>query len=79
MDRKSHKASDTFPELMVQQELIEFLRIPEITKAEDYSNVVENLKRMHGLPCIHICKQPLYPLSAVRKWISEKLRKEQPR
>jgi hypothetical protein len=79
MDRKSHKASSTFPELMVQQELIEFLRIPEITKAGDYNNVVENLKRMHDLPCIHICKQPLYPLSAVREWVSEKLKKEHSR
>jgi len=77
MDKKPHKASETFPELMVERELVQFLRIPKITKAEDYGNVVENLKRMHGLPCIHICKQPLYPLSAVREWITEKLRKEQ--
>jgi len=78
MDRKSHKATIAFPELMIQQELIEFLRIPDITKG-DHDNVIINLKRMHGLPCIHICKQPLYPLSAVRKWIREKMRKEQSR
>lgn len=76
MDKKPHKASDTFPELMVQQELIEFLRIPEITRAENYDNVIDNLKRMHGLPCIHICKKPIYPLTAVRDWVGEKLRKE---
>ena len=47
------------PELMTEEELIRFLRIPLISKSEDYVNVIENLKRMHNLPCIHICKQPL--------------------
>ncbi len=65
------------PALMTEAELIRFLRIPEISKAKDHSNVVANLKRMHDLPCIHICKQPLYPLDAIRKWIEEKLLKEQ--
>ena len=65
------------PELMTEEELIRFLRIPLISKAEDYRNVIKNLKRMHDLPCIHICKQPLYPLNAVRKWIEDKLLKEQ--
>ena len=64
-------------ELMTEDELIEFLRIPLISKAKDYNNVIENLKRMHDLPCIHICKKPLYPLNAVRKWIDYKLLKEQ--
>ena len=61
------------PELMTEAEVIEFLRIPEVSKAADYSNVIENLKRMHDLPCIHICRQPLYPIEAVRKWIQEKI------
>ncbi len=67
----------SYPELLTEQELINFLRIPLISKAEDYGNVIENLKRMHNLPCIHICKQPLYPIEAIRKWIEEKLLKEQ--
>ena len=66
-------------ELMTEAELIEFLRISEVSKAENYHNVIENLKRMHDLPCIHICKQSLYPLSAIRKWIENKLLKEQKR
>ena len=66
-------------ELMTEEELVVFLRIPLISKAEDYGNVIENLKRIHGLPCIHICKKPLYPLEAVRKWIEDKLLKEQKR
>ncbi len=67
------------PELMTEEELIRFLRIPLISKAEDYGNVIENLKRMHNLPCIHISKKPLYPLNAIRKWIDEKLLTEQKR
>lgn len=72
---KSQKV-DGFPELMTRSELICFLRIPEISKAGDFGNVITNLQRMHGLPCIHICKQPLYPIDAVRKWIAEKAEKE---
>lgn len=61
-----------FPDLMTEAEAIAFLRIPEISKAGNYRNVIENLKRMHHLPCIHICRQPLYPLAAVKKWVEDK-------
>jgi hypothetical protein len=73
---KSHKV-DGFPELMTRSELVRFLRIPEVSKASNFDNVVDNLQRMHDLPCIHICKQPLYPIDAVRRWIEKKLIKEQ--
>jgi hypothetical protein len=43
------------PELLTEEELIVFLRIPKISKSQDYHNVIENLKRMHDLPRIHIC------------------------
>jgi len=61
------------PEVLTEEELIIFLRIPLISKANNYHNVIENLKRMHDLPCIHLCKKPLYPLNAVRKWIEDKM------
>jgi len=64
------------PMLLTEDEVIVLLRIPDICKAADYSNVVKNLKRIHGLPCIHICKKPLYPLEAIRDWILEKVEKE---
>jgi hypothetical protein len=67
----------TLQELMTEEELIAFLRIPLISKTQNHGYVIENLKRMHDLPCIHICKKPLYPLNAVRKWIEDKLLKEQ--
>jgi len=74
-EEKSHKVD--YAELMTRDELIRFLRIPEVSKASNFDNVVDNLQRMHDLPCIHICKQPLYPLVAVRRWIEKKLIKEQ--
>lgn len=61
-----------YPELMTEDEVILFLRIPEISKSSNHRNVIENLKRMHDLPCIHICRQPLYPLTSVKKWVEEK-------
>ena len=64
---------DQFPELMTEAELINYLRIPEISKAAHYRHVIENLKRMHALPCIHICRQPLYPIDSIRKWVKNKV------
>jgi hypothetical protein len=60
------------PDLMTEDELITFLRIPEISKADDYSNVIANLKRMHDLPRIHLCGKTLYPTREIVKWITEK-------
>ncbi len=57
------------PDLMTTEELIQYLRIPEVSKAKNYHNVVDNLKRFHDLPRIHICGQPLYPREAIHEWI----------
>ena len=79
MDEKNElttRNTAVFSELMTEAELVDFLRIPVISSAKDYGYVIENLKRMHDLPCIHICKKPLYPLNAVRIWVDEKLLKE---
>ena len=59
------------PELMTEAELIEYLRIPEISTAKDYANVIYNLKRMRNLPRVHICNKPLYPKQAIDKWLQE--------
>jgi len=61
-----------WPELLTEGELIVFLRIPEVSKSHDFHNVIENLKRMHDLPRIHICGKPLYPLEEIREWIKKK-------
>ena len=60
------------PELLTEEELIMFLRIPHVSNSKNYHNVIENLKRMHGLPRIHICGKPLYPREAINEWIKNK-------
>ncbi len=72
----SPSMSHHFPELLTEEELIDFLRIPLISNATNFHNVVENLKRMHDLPRIHICGKPLYPLEAIKEWIKNNTIKE---
>ena len=67
------KSNKSYPDLLTEEDLIEFLRIPEVSNATNYHNVIENLKRMHGLPRIHLCGKPLYPTEAVKKWVEEKI------
>lgn len=62
---------DPYSDLMTEQELITFLRIPEVSKANDYHNVVKNLIRMHDLPRIQICKRLLFPRKAILAWIDK--------
>jgi hypothetical protein len=78
-DEPNNQLVVSWPELMTEAELVRFLRIPEIANGEGYHNVVANLKRIRGLPCIHICRQPLYPRAAIRRWIREQTEKEQGR
>ena len=58
-----------WPELLTEQELVEFLRIPEVSAASDYHNVIEHLKRYRDLPRISICHKVLYPRQAIIEWI----------
>ena len=64
------------PDLMTEAELIQYLRIPEISNAKNPHNVIENLKRMRDLPRLHLCNKVLYPLKAVREWIELKTSKD---
>jgi hypothetical protein len=61
------------PAVMTEEELVRFLRIPEISSATDYRNVVENLKRVHGLPRIHLCGKAVYPTDAVKQWLQQRV------
>ena len=63
-------------EWMTEAELIEYLRIPEISSARDHKNVIDNLKRMRNLPRIHLCHKPLYPKKAIDQWLAENIRFE---
>ena len=60
-----------YSDLMTEAELVEYLRIPEVSNAKNPHNVIENLKRVRGLPVLHICNKALYPLQAVRQWVAE--------
>ena len=60
-------------ELMTETELIEYLRIPEVSNSKDYSNVIDNLKRMRNLPRVHLCNKPLYPRKAIDKWLENNI------
>jgi len=59
------------PTVMTEEELVRFLRIPEISNATDYRNVIQNLKRMHGLPRIHLCGKAVYLTDSVRQWLQQ--------
>ena len=58
-------------ELMIESELIQFLRIPEISNSKNYHNVIEHLKKFRGLPRIHICRKALYPKKAILEWMEK--------
>ena len=60
------------PEVLTEDELIRFLRIPEVSKAKNHKNVIDNLKRHQNLPCFHISRKPLYTRDAVLKWMQER-------
>ena len=57
------------PSVMTEEELIRFLRIPDISNARNHRNVVENLKRTRGLPRIHLCGKAVYLTDAVKAWL----------
>ena len=59
------------PALLTEVELIQFLRIPEVSSAANYHSVVKNLIRFKDLPRIQICKKLLFPKKAVLEWIEE--------
>jgi len=59
------------PAVMTEEELIRFLRIPEISRARNHRNVIENLKRRYGLPRIHLCGKTVYLTDSVRVWLEK--------
>lgn len=61
------------PVVMTEEELIRFLRIPEITTATNQRNVIENLKRKHGLPRIHLCGKTVYLTDSVKAWLQQRV------
>ena len=62
--------------LMTIDEVVVFLRIPEVSTAKDYQNVVKNLIRFRGLPRIYISNKMLFPRAAVAEWIASQTIRE---
>ena len=61
------------PDLLTIDEVIQVLRIPQVSTSKDYHNVVKNLIRFRDLPRIQICKKLLFPKKAVLEWIEKEL------
>ena len=59
------------PDLLTIDEVIQVLRIPQLSTASDHHNVVKNLIRMRDLPRIQICKKLLFPQKAILEWIEK--------
>ena len=59
------------PTVMTEEELVRFLRIPEISNAAYHHHVIENLKRKRGLPRIHLCGKTVYLTDSVRQWLQQ--------
>ena len=57
------------PDLMTTAELIDYLRIREISKATDCNNAIKNLIRFRDFPRIQLCNKILFPREAVLEWI----------
>lgn len=64
------------PDVLTEQELIKFLRIPEVSTSKNYHNVVQNLIRFRNLPRIQIGKRLLFPKQAVLEWIQKETKWE---
>ena len=62
-----------WPTVMTEEELIRFLRIPEISGASNHHHVIENLKRKHGLPRIHLCGKTVYLTDSVKRWLQRRV------
>ena len=63
--------SKSYPDLITEEELADYLRLSKISSSKNYSNVIRNLKTVRGLPRINLCRTMLYPLKAVRKWVDK--------
>ena len=59
------------PDLLTIDEVIQVLRIPQVSTSKDYHNVVKNLIRFRDLPRIQISKKLLFPKKAVLEWVEK--------
>ncbi len=55
------RIGDNSFELMTESEVIQFLRIPEISNSKDYHNVIEHLKKFEACPEFIYAGRPYSP------------------
>ena len=67
----ANNLSNSFPDIMIESELIQYLRIPEISKSNNYHNVIEHLKRFRGLPSFHLCNREVFIRKVIDQWLEE--------
>ena len=72
-EHSDERRDGRFPEIMTRSELARYLRIDVASKSQNFDNVIINLQRMRNLPVVHICRQPLYWLPAVRDWLKQQV------
>ncbi len=53
--------SKSYPDLMTEEELVDYLRIAKISTSKNHRNVIGNLKSARGLPKIYLCLTMRYP------------------
>ena len=63
----------SYPDLLTEQELIEYLRISEVSPSRNLKRSVQYLKSFKELPRISICRSTLYPLKAIREWVDKQV------
>jgi hypothetical protein len=59
------------PTIVTEEELIQFLGIPEVSRATEYRHVIEDLKHGRGLPQIHLCGKAMCWADSVTAWLEE--------
>lgn len=64
-----------YADVMTEHELIEYLRIPCVSKAANYRWAIDHLIRTRDLPCFHMCRKRVFSLAAVRQWVAGQQRK----
>ena len=73
MEIKMNMETKTYPDLLTEQELIEYLRMPEVSTSRNLKRSIQYLKSFKELPRINISRSTLYPLKAIREWIDKQV------
>jgi len=76
-NRRAVTFAAPWPELMVEEELAAYLRLPAVSANAKPGNVIANLRRERDLPCLAISNRLVYPLELVREWVKEQAKKDE--